>query len=112
MAVTLVDIATANGSDQVVGLVDEAAKAHPEITLGAARTISGINYKTLVRTAVPTVAFRDLNEGAAIVKGTYENRLVECFTLEVPWEADKAVADRYEDGAEAYLALEAGAMME
>lgn len=112
MPVTLLDIAIANGNDAVVGLVDESIKAHPEIVLGAARTIKGINYKTLVRTGVPTVAFRDANEGSAIVKGVYENRQVETFIMEPQWEADKAVADRYEDGWEAYLALEAGAIME
>lgn len=110
--VTLLDIAVANGSDAVVGLVDESIKAHPELVLGSARTIKGINYKTLVRTGVPSVDFRNANEGAAIVKGVYENRQVETFIMEPQWEADKAVADRYEDGWEAYLALEAGAVME
>jgi len=109
---TLLDIAKANGSDAVVGLIDEATRAQPELTLGAARTIKGLNYKTLVRTANPTVAFRNANEGAAVTKGSYENRLVETFILNPRWECDKAVADRYEDGPEAYIALEAAAMME
>ena len=38
---TLLDIAKANGSDAVAGLIDEAAKAHPELTMGGARTIAG-----------------------------------------------------------------------
>jgi len=110
---TLLDIAKANGSDAAAGLIDEAAKVHPEITIGEARTIKGINYKTLVRTAVPTgSSFRDANEGVAAVKGTYENRLVECFIFNKRWECDKAVADCYEDGPEAYIALEADAILE
>jgi hypothetical protein len=109
---TLLSIAIANGADQVAGLIDEASKAHPEITVGYARTISGLSYKTLVRTGVPTVGFRSANEGNAGVVGVYENRLYETFILNPRWECDKAVADRYEDGAEAYIALEASAVVE
>ena len=39
---TLLDIAKANGSDKVVGLIDEAHRAVPEIDSLAARTISSI----------------------------------------------------------------------
>jgi hypothetical protein len=110
---TLLDIARANGSDAIAGLIDEAQRPHPEIVYLPARTIKGINYKTLVRTAVPRGgSFRQANQGANVVKGSYENRLVETFIFNPRWECDKAVADRYEDGAEAYIALEAGAMME
>jgi len=104
---TLLDIAKANGSDAVTGLVEEATAAHPEIMLGQARTIRGLNYKTLVRTANPVVAFRNANEGMAATKSTYENRLVETFILNPRIEADKAVADASEDGWEAALAMEA-----
>ena len=109
---TLLDIAVMNGSDGVAGLIEEATEAHPELTIGYARTISGINYKTLVRTANPTVAFRNANEGTATDKGVYENRLVETFILDPQWQVDQAVADRHEDGAAALIALEASAILE
>ena len=109
---TLLDIAVMNGSDAVAGLIDEASQAHPELTVGYARTIRGINYKTLVRTANPTVAFRNANEGTATTKGTYENRLFETFIMDPQWQVDQAVADRHEDGPEAMIALEASAMLE
>ena len=109
---TLLDIAKANAADGIVELIDETINSHPELLLLPARTIKGINYKTLVRTGLPTVGFRDANEGYAASKGTYENRLVETFIFNPRWEADKAVADRYEDGPEAYIAQEAGAIME
>jgi hypothetical protein len=112
MPVTLLDIATANAADAAVGLIDEAAKTHPELTKGDARTIKGLNYKTLVRTGNPTVAFRDANEGSAISKGIYENRLIETFILNPQWEADKAVADAHEDGGPAYVAMEGLGMLE
>jgi hypothetical protein len=119
---TLLDIAKANGSDQVVGLIDETIRAHPEISgmvgdqqvanVGAARTIKGQNYKTLIRTGLATAGFRAANEGAVATKGTYDNRLVEVFILNPRWECDKAVADRYEDGAEAWITLEGSSLLE
>lgn len=109
---TLLDIAKQNGSDAVAGLIEETSKASPEITLGFARTIKGLNYKTLVRTGLPTVGFRNANEGYAASKATYENRLVETYIFNPRWECDRAVADHHEDGAAAFIALEAAAIME
>ncbi len=112
MAVTtLLDIAKANGSDAAVGLIEEVQTYAPEVMLGAARTIKGLSYKTLIRTALPTTAFRNANEGVPATKSTWENRVIECFTLNPRWECDKAVADRYEDGAQAFIALEADGIM-
>jgi hypothetical protein len=111
--ITLLDIAKSNGSDAVVGLIDETIKAHPELTLGESRTIKGINYKTLVRTGLfDGSTFRDAGEGSTVGKGTYENRQIETYILNPRWEADKAVADSHEDGAEAYITLEAESMLE
>lgn len=109
---TLLDIAKMNGSDAVTGLIDETIVAHPELAMGAARTIKGVHYKTLIRKTLPTAAFRNANEGADATKGTYENRLVETFICNPRWECDKAVADRHEDGAAAFIATEAQGEME
>lgn len=104
---TLLDIAKANGADKAVGLIDEASRVYPEVERFASRTIKGLNYKTLVRTGNPTASFRSANDGTDAVKGTYEERLVETFLLNPRWECDKAVADAYEDGPEAFIAMEA-----
>lgn len=112
--ITLLDIAKANGSDGVAGLIEETTKATPELTAIAARTIAGINYKTLVRTGLgrTTGSFRAANAGTEPIKSTYVNRLVETYILEARIQADKAVADRYEDGAAAFLAMEASGIMQ
>lgn len=121
-APTLLDIAKRNGSDLLVGLIDETTKLIPEVSginmdgtrlpnVGSARTIKGQQYKTLIRTGLPTAGFRDVNEGVTPSKSTYENRLVETFVLNPRWECDKAAADQSEDGPEAYLADEATAVM-
>lgn len=121
--ITLLDIAIRTGNDQVVGLIEETYKNVPELSgmslilgqnkhipnVGASRTIKGRTYKTVVRTALPTVGFRDANEGTAATKSVYENRTVETFIMNPKWRADKAVADSSEDGPEAEIALEAAA---
>jgi hypothetical protein len=123
---TLLDIAKINGADEgVVALFDEAARSAPEVTglayfmgqpkqvpnIGAARTIRGTQYKTLIRTALPTFQFRSANTGTSPTKSKYENRLVEAFIVDMQWQADKAVADACEDGAAAYIAEEASAIV-
>lgn len=110
--VTLLDIAKRNASDEVVGLIDETSKATPEVRMGAARTISGTQYKTRVRTGLPSGDFfRNANEGAEAGKSEIENRLVETMIFNPNWQCDKAVADASEDGREAYILEEAEGVM-
>jgi hypothetical protein len=104
---TLLDIITLNNSDKEVGLIEEVVPFVPEIAAVPARPIKGLNFYTTVRTALPTVAFRNANEGTASTKSTFEKRLVECFIMNPDWVCDVAVADSYEDGPEAYIAIEA-----
>ena len=116
---TLLDIVKANNGDREVGLIEESIVHVPEATgfdreygrtlagVGQAKTIAGLNYKTRVRTSLPSAGFRDANEGVTAVKSTFENRLVETFILNPRWECDKAVADRDERGPGAYIAEEA-----
>jgi hypothetical protein len=105
---TLLDIAVFNGADGRP-VIEEAMKAHPELLLGAAATIKGQSYKTLVRTALGNVAgsFRDANEGVAAHTHTFENRVVATYILNPRFEVDKAVADRFERGAGTYMAINA-----
>jgi hypothetical protein len=110
-ATTLLDIAKLNNSDREVGLIEEVIPAFPEMSLVPARTIKGINFKTMVRTGLPAVSFRGANRGTASSKSTFENRLVECFIVNPQWDCDAAVADAYEDGPEAYIAIEASGMV-
>lgn len=105
---TLLDIVRLHGSDAAAGLVEEASRATPEVSgANAARVIPGLNYYQRVRTGVPTVNFRSVNEGTAVSGSTWEKRLVECFLLNPQFEVDKAAADAAPDGAAAYLAEEA-----
>lgn len=118
---TLLEIAKKSGCDAIVGIIEETFRNVPELSgmadhiggsvgvanVGASRTIKGRQYKTLIRKAVPTVGFRNANEGADPVKSEYENKLIETFILDPFIKVDKAVADSDEDGPEACLANEA-----
>jgi hypothetical protein len=103
---TMLDIAKFNGNDSAVALVEEVITEVPELGLMAARTIPGTQYKTLVRTALPVVGFRNAGEGAVQGKSAYAQRMFECFIMNPRWNADKAVADAHPDGAEALIAME------
>lgn len=119
MPLTLLDIAKRNGHDAIVGIIEEATKAVPEVSgvhpesgivipgVGDSRTITGTSYKTLVRKTLPTVPFRDGNQGSAGIKSIWENRLVETFIMNPRWNVDKAVADKSEDGWQMLMADEA-----
>lgn len=122
---TLLEIAKHNLADAEVGIIEEAATMHPEITgqhpfsgavlprVADARTVRGQSYYTLHRTGIPTgSSFRAVNEGVAKVNSTWENRHVQTFTFDKRFECDRAAADRHEDGWQAYLAAEALGIMQ
>lgn len=107
---TLLDIAKGNGLGQE-GYVEEAIVAVPELERMPVDTIPGQQYKTLVRTALPTVQFRSANEGNTPSKGVYEPRLVETFILNPTWQVDKAAADIWHRGPEDFISMEGTGMI-
>jgi hypothetical protein len=111
-SLTLLDLAKLNGSDKIVGLIEEVGTVAPEVTIIPARTIRGTSYETVARSVLPTVAFRNVNEGTDPTKSDFTNRRVETFVLSSRVEADKAAAKAYEDGPEAYMALESVGVMQ
>ena len=102
---TLLDIVKQNGNDAIVGLIEESIQAHPEMN-GAARTIKGTGFNSLVRTALPAVGFRSVNEGVATTKATYEKRRSSTFLVDASSEVDSAAGQASEDGLDAFLATE------
>jgi len=103
----MLDLAKINGSDAVVGLIEENLNLAPETTLFPARTISGTSYKTLHRTALPATQFRAVNEGVNTTRSTYENKLVECFYLDGKMEIDIAAAQADDQGEDHAKMIEA-----
>lgn len=124
--ITLLDIVKKQGCDAEVGLVEETILGIPEISgkvwqggqlvdlpnVGSARTIKGLQYKTLIRTKLPRVGFVDAGGASPQTKSSYENRLVETFSMNPNWGGPKTILDRSEDGAQVHMALEAQAHTE
>lgn len=104
---TTADILKVNNSEQFIGLVDSVLPSFPLINRLFASPIKGYTYKTLIRTALPTVSFRDDNTGVENTKGTYSNETVEAMYLDASWIMDKKVAAGCEWGVDAALAMEA-----
>lgn len=109
---TLLDLAKMNGSDAVVGLIEEVLNAAPEAKVFDSRTIKGTSYSTLIRTGLPSVGFRNANGGVTPGKSTFATKLVQCFILGGRIECDKAILNGHEDGPEAIKAIEAAGVME
>lgn len=103
----MLDLAKMNGSDVVVGLIEENLNAAPEISVLPARQVKGTSFKTLVRTAYPTTAFRQVNQGQEPTKSTYVNKLFELYYYDGQMEVDNAVATADEQGVDHALAIEA-----
>ncbi len=108
---TLLDLAKLNGSDAVVGLIEEVRTAAPEFDVIPARTINGTSYHSVLRTGLPSVGFRNANQGVTASKSTFAAKLIQCFILSGRIEVDKALAMVFEDGPAALEAIEAAGTM-
>ena len=107
----LLDIAKLNGSDTIVGLIEETLTYAPEVQIMPARTIRGTSYKIASRVSYPGVGFRAANEGSTPTKSEFENQLIECYILSGAIQADVAVARAYEDGEQAWKDIESIGVM-
>jgi len=109
---TILDVLRRNSADPEVGIIEESMALHPEITMGAAKQIAGTTYKTVVRTALPSVGFRSVNEGVATTRSTLAIRTADCFLVDCGVEVDKAMAQVGMDPLEEILADELAAHAE
>jgi hypothetical protein len=96
--VSLLDIAKRRGSDQEIGLLEATITYAPELSSLMGRVIPGTQYKTSFR-HLPTVGFRQANNGSDTVKGRYSQVLKECFIIDAQMQADKAVVDAEAGGS-------------
>jgi len=103
----LLDIAKLNGNDPALKLIEANIRHSPEAELFPFRTIKGTSYKTGIRTGLPTVGFRNANEGQTPSKSTFEQKVIEAFIFGGQIAVDAAVADADEQGADHVKELEA-----
>lgn len=108
----MADIAKINASNASVGLIEENLNVAPEWKEFPAMQIAGTSFDSLIRTALPTSQFRQVNTGVAPTKSTLAVRRAECAYFDVQLEMDTAVADACAQGADYALTLEANGAMQ
>lgn len=110
---TLLDVAKLNGITDQLGMIDETVKVMPEINLVPSVPMKGmvVTSAVLVGLGLTTGSFRDANNGTDPIKPTYENRVVECKICTPRMEVDQAVAGAYDQGPQAFLAMQAKAAL-
>lgn len=96
--INLLDITKRKGNDQAIGLLEDTMTYSPELSAIMGRPINGTQYKTCHRT-LPTVAFRQANNGSDTIKGSYRQELKECFIIDAQMQADKALVDAEASGS-------------
>ena len=93
---TLLDIAKL---DAGIGypLIEEAVKLAPELQVVPADTIVGTTMELTVRTGLPSVRFRNANEGVARSKSSYETRTFQTHILDHQVAVDSQIVDGARD---------------
>lgn len=93
---TLLDIAKL---DAGIGypIIEEAVKLAPELMVVPADTILGTTMELTVRTGLPSVRFRNANEGVARSKSSYETRTFQTHILDHQIAVDDQVVNGARD---------------
>ncbi|MCB1209493.1 MAG: hypothetical protein KDK97_09210, partial [Verrucomicrobiales bacterium] len=93
---TLLDIAKL---DAGIGypLIEEAVKLAPELMVVPADTILGTTMELTVRTGLPSVRFRNANEGVPRSKSSYETRTFQTHILDHQVAVDEQIVNGARD---------------
>jgi hypothetical protein len=106
---TSADVLALNSSEAIIGLIRQGQKKFPEFEMFPASAVEKTSYKTLVRTALPSVGFRAINAGRETQKPTLAARSVDCMFLDASWDIDEAAALACEWGLDRALEIQAQA---
>lgn len=79
--ITALDLLAQEGS-LAFPLIEEQAQLNPELGIFGAETIPGTSISLSVRSSLPTVGFRNLNEGTTRTKSGYTERTFETHILD------------------------------
>lgn len=97
----LVQLNDLNNAD--INVSDLLQDAPLVASLEAVAASNGTNHKYLKETVAEGVAFRDVNSGVTNANSQDEQITAALKILDAGFSVDKAIADGYKDGAEAYL---------
>jgi len=87
---TLLDLARTDAGI-LYPIIEDSLKSAPEMSIFPAATINGSTMELTVRTGLPSVAFRDANEGVARSKSTYDTKIFQTHILDHQIAVDKQV---------------------
>jgi hypothetical protein len=107
----LLDIAKLSGKDEVVGLVEQNLNSAPEMNIFPFRGIRGTTYKTVLRTGLPTVAYRKVGAAITASKSTFADKLVQAFSIGGLVTIPKDVAKAHDAGLADIQAIESSGLM-
>jgi len=89
----IIDLVTNAGQvDVTKGIVEEVAKAVPEVDFFDAGTVPGTTLSTLARTSLPTTAFRDIGDPVSSSRSGFTKRTVDLKLLSGRVEVSEAEA--------------------
>ena len=104
---TMTTLTTLNDKDLSGVEVDDLVQAAPLLAALPAEPTDGNTYKHLKETGAPTVGFRSVNVGREYSVSTDTLVTTTLALLDASFRCDKALADQYGRGAEAYIGREA-----
>jgi hypothetical protein len=87
----LLDLVALQRNDLLTGLVEDYTQFSPEISKFPVVTRAGTWYTFARRTALPSVGFRQANNGSTGSKSTYRQELREMFFLDGIIDIDEAI---------------------
>jgi hypothetical protein len=89
-------------------LIEEAMRRAPELSTLPGRTISGSTMELTVRNTLPTVSFRNANEGSVRSFGDFETRVFQTHILDQQIAVDKRALEGNEDQSRVLDAAQIG----
>lgn len=104
---TMADLAIINDANAADLGVSDIFDAVPFLNALAADTTPGDTHKYIKETGAPVVGFRAVNTGIEHDKSTDTLVTITLKLLDASMRVDKALADQYKDGPDAFMAREA-----
>jgi hypothetical protein len=88
---TLFDLVTLQRNDFLTGLVEDVTTYAPEFSMIPVEKRAGTYYEICRRTSLPSVSFRNINQGITPTKSIYKKELKEMFFLDGQIVVDEAI---------------------
>lgn len=109
---TLYDLAVLQRNDPYTGLIEDVTTLAPEFSIIPAVKREGWWYEVAQRITLPTVQFRQANQGVATSKSVYKKTVKEMLYIDCQLQLDEMVQDGADGAIGAPWQLEAAGAVE